>query len=595
MQKHTWVEEYSSFEAVLHCANVVTEWDAAATLRAYQTYGFDDATTSGNDQSFRHIDTGVLLLHEGGVVAIQFGDGSLTSALSDLFLVLHALGWKAAEVYHPPETIGALLHDMGSAIPAHLDFDVRAAVDTDDTSRLPPEADEMVQLGTSLMKTVATTPEERRNFQALALQELDSMSPDQAGQPINTGELPQALPAAGAVHLDDDLGEDWDEPGHIQSPPGRPIFVDDLDAQPVIPVIGRAVYTSESPSGMIRHDVDELASNESPVYSKGSEVPTVVHEPAPLPAPSKTELQEAASPLERKVHEQLAGSTTGEQAPVSQHGDGVGDVGAHIGALIRVGNSALSFDLPDTAMSMGDIDRFVADIGAQEVVHVWPGLVNQSERWDLIGEIDPRAPWFAEVVASVMEVQKPIERVWLASALVQMAKHQKGAQLRDLLINLHDTESFNGANTSFRFSKNEDFENYMSSVQSSFGGLLLSENGEAFLDIKAAEGVIVRPFSVRSMIESHESKLYVIHLDAVDGPFVEMTINLLMTVAHRYSISTRARTQAQAVLHELERRRESDQREAEKAHLAKVEEATGKIRELLKAVGLSAADLALPA
>ncbi|MFW6098741.1 MAG: hypothetical protein ACOC7Q_02310 [bacterium] len=95
-QNHPWVQDYASYEAVLCSTHEVGQWDQSATLRAYQTYGFDDASTPGNDQTFRHIDTGVLLLHDGDVVAIQFGDGNLSAALSELFLVLSALGWKEA-------------------------------------------------------------------------------------------------------------------------------------------------------------------------------------------------------------------------------------------------------------------------------------------------------------------------------------------------------------------------------------------------------------------------------------------------------------------------------------------------------------------
>ena len=146
IQNHPWVQDYASFEAVLCSAHEGGQWDQSATLRAYQTFGFDDASTPGNDQTFRHLDTGVLLLHDGDVVAIQFGDGNLPAALSDLFLVLGALGWTEAVVYHPAESLGALLNDMGKAIPGHMQFDVRAAKAESDAAHLP-EAAALVERG----------------------------------------------------------------------------------------------------------------------------------------------------------------------------------------------------------------------------------------------------------------------------------------------------------------------------------------------------------------------------------------------------------------------------------------------------------------
>lgn len=630
-QIHPWAQDYESFEAVLCCANEVAAWDQAATLRAYQTYGFDDASTKGNDLSFRHIDTGVLLLHDGEVVAIQFGDGNLASALSDLFLVLHGLGWRVADVFHPSETLGALMNDMGKAIPGHLDFDVRAAQDPSNKENLPPEAAEMVQLGASLMQTVATNPQDVNEFNALALDSLRSMAPDNGSQaPLQgRGSLPQsqgtqALPAAGPLQLDDDLEENFVDGGgsfiqssFMQQPPmavraSGQLFADDYDALPVVPVLGNSSTQSMAQPALSRSDLDRLSSHEILAESinpqqdhdfpMDSVVPQELLEDKLAPTALEPILQQRqmiAAPVVPDAPAQVA-RRADDQAMRSQPLDtsnGGGRAAAQTGALIRVGISALSFDKPDTPVSLDAVAQLAAEIRAEEVVHVWPGLLDQSERWDLIGEIDPGAPWFAEVLASVLEVHKPIERIWFAAALIQLAKQQKGAQLRDLLtkMNLDDLDLFKGGQNWFSACRPEDLENFASSAQSRFAGLLLSSPGEAFLDVQPAEGVCVRPFSVRSMVESPEAKLYVIHLDAVDGPFVEMTTNLLMTVAHRYSISTRARTQAQALQHEVERR-ESTQREAARQQvLAKVQETTAQLRELLQVAGLSAADLALPA
>ena len=94
----------------------------------------------------------------------------------------------------------------------------------------------------------------------------------------------------------------------------------------------------------------------------------------------------------------------------------------------------------------------------------------------------------------------------------------------------------------------------------------------------------MRAFSVRSMVEAVDPKLYVIHLDATDGQFIAMIVRLLRGVAERYSISTRARTQAQALQREVERR-ESTEREAERLTAVEMVKSTmvGLMEQLKKA------------
>jgi hypothetical protein len=291
------------------------------------------------------------------------------------------------------------------------------------------------------------------------------------------------------------------------------------------------------------------------------------------------------------VSRQAAGEALNDQLQVRREVKG----GNGAVSLIRVGNSALSFDTPDAPVSLADVGRAADQMGAKEVVHVWPGLVNQAERWDLIGEIDLSAPWFAEVVANELEVQKPIERVWFAAALLQLAKRKNVAQLRDLLVEVMagDCAEPCGALAQSTAFKPADHEHFVHSVLSRFSALLLSNDGESFLDIRPAEQladaepVEMRIFSVRSMLLAPEAKLYVVHVDAIDGPFVEMVVNLLKVVASRYAISTRARKQAQALQHVVERR-ETTLREAErKETLETVQKTVVGLMEQLKKAGFT--------
>jgi hypothetical protein len=630
-QNHPWVQDYASYEAVLCSTHEVGQWDQSATLRAYQTYGFDDASTPGNDQTFRHIDTGVLLLHDGDVVAIQFGDGNLSAALSELFLVLSALGWKEAEVYHPSETMDALLNDMGKAIPGHMEFDVRAAKQVADTGHLP-EATALVERGKSLLQGVAVGHKETQEFNTLALGELESMAPDEDAEVAagvasqSLGQGAQFMPAAGPVHLDEDpvFGNPGSEPEHPLHAPAPStairahgqLFLDDAEGDPVVPVLHTSTpQPSAEPAWSGNgHAIDGVAdqalsaeqvfaaeetadlgvhrdmSGVSAAYAEYVELP-VVEEREPTRRDLESDLERSVQDVPAMVSRQAAGEALNDQLQVRREVKG----GNGAVSLIRVGNSALSFDTPDAPVSLADVGRAADQMGAKEVVHVWPGLVNQAERWDLIGEIDLSAPWFAEVVANELEVQKPIERVWFAAALLQLAKRKNVAQLRDLLVEVMagDCAEPCGALAQSTAFKPADHEHFVHSVLSRFSALLLSNDGESFLDIRPAEQladaepVEMRIFSVRSMLLAPEAKLYVVHVDAIDGPFVEMVVNLLKVVASRYAISPRARMQAPALQLVVERR-ETPLRAAEpKETLETVQKTVVGLMEQLKKAGFT--------
>ncbi|AMR78016.1 hypothetical protein [Cupriavidus nantongensis] len=615
-QNHPWIQDFASFEAVLCCTHELGQWEPSATLRAYQTYGFDDASTPGNDQTFRHIDTGVLLLHDGDVVAIQFGDGNLSAALSDLFLVLNALGWNEAEVFHPAETLAALLEDMGKAIPGHMDFDVKAAKVVSETGRVPEET-ALIERGKSLLHGVAVGHQEVQDFNALALGELESMAPDHAFQSVAATDtsVPQqplpsmeAEPVSARVHLDDEFdigigdaipGQSLSEPAHAIRPHGQ-VFLDDDDSGPVDLVLGASTLqsTAAHPSQNGGDDVyagDGLSIDANvETAAQSNAVPVAAEEPRRVGQP-------AGAPI---AHSVRIGHTESPPLPDAPIDTPVARVPTFVGrsgkgsapqSLIRVGSSALSFDLPDAPVSLEEISQYAGQVGAIEVVHLWPGLIHQSERWDLVGEIDLNAPWFAEVVANELAPQCAVERVWFASALLQLARRQGPAQLRDMLVGLLKADGAEscGAISQAASLKPEAHERFVSLVLDRFSGLLLCQEGESFLDVRPADGtaaelgIEVRTFSVRSMVEAAEPKLYVIHLDATDGPFIAMIVRLLRGVAERYSISTRARTQAQALQREVERR-EATQREAERISAVEMVQSTmAGLMEQLKKAGIA--------
>lgn len=196
---HEWVEDYRQFEAVLHALNDLPAWEREATLRAFQTFGFDDASTPGNDRAFCHAETGVMLRHDGAYVAIEYGEGDLKTAVADLVHVLFQLGWKDAEVYHPVETMGPLLNDIGLSIPANMDFDVRAA---EAVTNITNFAESSALVGREVLALQDATGEEP--LSSLYLGELQSMG-DELGVPRHPVPAPAAPVQARQPYFDDEL------------------------------------------------------------------------------------------------------------------------------------------------------------------------------------------------------------------------------------------------------------------------------------------------------------------------------------------------------------------------------------------------------
>lgn len=565
-RNHEWIQKFRHYEAVLRCTNELGGWDRDQTLRAYQTWGFDDATTNGNDLSFGHIDTGVLVLHDGDVVAIQYGEGEMVKALADLFTTLHALGWKTAEVYHRQESMDALLTDMGKAIPGHLDFDVHPARETASAAEDSEEAAQVMELGLNLMQGVATTAREAEEFNSSALSELQSMSDEDNAQQdqqiyaqldspleLDDGFESYAGPAVepGTQHMQ--------EAGSILMEPHREriIFADDEDSMPIVPKLVQEMQVDQ-PITLAPDDPLESAPVQV-LEAAPSPAPVSVPAPAPAPVPQPTPVQMPAEApgvaRETQSTQQIIVSprptSLGGQIAASDRANASN--GFHIPAsfsLMKLGRSAIGFDLPESPFDQSVVEEVAQEMGAREVVHVWPGLTNQAERWDLLSEIDTTAPWFAETIADELKILKPVERILFAGALKKAAAD--GLQMRDLLHALLDGSWV--PDVLVKAMQNSVDSNALTqSVFGKLGALLLSENGEAFLDTKPADAANERQnpatftiLSARAISHDTAAKLYVVHLDACDGPFVRTVVSLMMEVAQRYAKSMRNSKKAEA-------------------------------------------------
>lgn len=596
-QNHPWVQDFTAYEAVLCCTHEVSAWDETQSLRAYQTYGFDDASTPGNDQTFQHIDTGILLLHDGDVVAIQFGDGNLALALPDLFHVLNALGWREAEVYHPAETMGALLHDMGRAIPGHMALDVHAAKLGVEPVR-SPEAAALVEHGRSLMlEGVASGAREVDDFNALALGELESMSglePGVSARPAGAVEAGRIASAESPAHVGGaEASGTVRTPAQSPRAPGvdRPrsqAYFED-DGEPLVPVLSPQLGSTfimqpsrvQPVSGPVM--LDDFGPDDVAAALHHGEGEVALHSPQPVQGARRQELPAGGGQVTDPLTVQVVHPVTAAKVEVTAIPTHPADVPSKHPALFRIGQSAICFDLPGQPVSVEQVGQLADELQAADVVDVWPGLAGQAVRWDVIGEVDPGAPWFAELVAEDLNVQRHVDRVCFASALRYLSQYQvQPAQLRDVLdlvLGDHDGVPFG------KLLNLVDRPKFFASIMDRFAGLLLADEGEAFVDIRR-EGDPVRLLCLRALQDDPKATLYVVHRDSTDGRFAEFISELLMTAAQTLSLSARGQRRAQAMELEQSRQVAQERAAAQQEAVQAVQQTMSQLHDLLRKAGV---------
>lgn len=552
---HEWIDEYTSFEAVLSCKNQLGEWDSDAAARAFQTFGWNDVSTPGNGLSFSHEDTGILVHHDGGVIAIDFGDGRLSEALADLFAVLHALGWRLAEVFHPTETMASLLSDIGKAIPAQMDFDVAPAKKVIAISEFA-EGATLVARGTAALQAGGMDA-----HSALVLGELVSMDPAKS-DPIPLGQ------ARGPIFLSDDAPDN--ETTTVEVAPAATAqssrlsgagfaFVDEQPQTFVLPPREEKMLGQDpiqrAPSVSEVHYEEHVGQGHDDVGSQ--EIQDQMAQPVPRDLPA--EIQRTLDPVKAAegAPRQLVAELPGEQVAAANLIDN----------FVRVGRSVFCFDLPHAPLSDDELKKFAEDLQPDDVVHLRPGALGESLRWDLFGEIASEFPWFAEKLASAMHCG-PTARSFLTSVLLSLKKYQDRPQLRDLLLIcqafvsgadndrtsvlnalpqetrrfVREEENLDRPNANRR-ALNLQFVQALDEVTHHFGGVLLCPDGQAFVDVRAAAGdaggKAIELFTVGGVMQSATSRLFVVRLDELDGAFVNSAVALMHAVAKSYSATKR--------------------------------------------------------
>ena len=537
--RHEWVEDFKQFEAVMHALNELPAWDREATLRAFQTFGFDDASTPGNDMAFSHAETGVILRHDGDYVAIEFGDGDLRTAMGDLVHVLYQLGWRDAEVYHPTETMGILLTDIGISIPGNMDFDVRAAAAVAAISSFA-ETTSLVDRSLMALQSATGTSE----LGDLLLGELTSMGEElTGGAPAEAGAVEESPPTS---HFANGMQLQGRASNYFEEEP------------PIVPTLGLPVAAMPQ------------MPTPAPAPAAVEPLPIVVQPIRNVDAGDAVE-QDADSPTERQTH--LINEVPHR---VARHTSVNTITGADIPSRFTAGNTTFILQTP------GEIS---AGLGG-EVVQLWPGAANQPWRWNLFGEIDPMSPWFAEALTRSMAFENPAHAACFEHGLIvwsQTAQPTLRGLLAELLRVEENTKTF--GNLLLLIDEREFIRE--SAIRLAQLGVYAGR--DSFID----SGTDAEAFSIRSLLVDPTKRTVVVHVDETDGALVTRIVGLLFAEASRWASSSRAERQSAA---ERDRAAKALVAEAERQEaLAKGQRLALELTAQLAALQKSGIQLPLPA
>lgn len=632
---HDWVENYTDYEAVLCSVVDIDSWSLDATIRAFQTFHWDEVP-SHDSLTFVHPVTGVSILYDGGVVAVQhasFGDetnsNKLRIAFGDLFSTLAELGWTKAVVYHPMNTMTALLRDIGSAVPANMNFEVDVADSLRDVTNSPEAA---------LLKKHA-----RRlsSLDAEILQAVQSMGPldeSLAGQNPFAG-----MSLSDVGHSQNSLSNQISADVFQQSV--RSSSKDDDAIVSTTPHVGMtnpqsldhstdssATPTFENPDVALVLKIEslrgELAAEQQSSFAAKEAVQKMAsfasenQRLAAALALEKTTLAAAKGELIQlgSSHQTLAekysllGLTHAEtvslldaarrssnvmpelakekvallsqvaslsESLVSANSeladaheklagflDGSASGAQHLDDVMMVGASAFCFDTPGTPLAISDVDSLRELTGVQDVVHLSPGLAGQAMRWDVMDEYDKDQPWLLEQFLYSMGLPD-VDIVAVGERILSVKETEAFPQLRDLL----------------------SIDECRAGIVD-LGSLSLCAAGRAFVDMRSASGSdlaseMEASFSVREIAKSAHKTLYVVHVDSLDGPFVGWLAELLRLWVSNYACSKRFALAAPVAAIELPAEPEPEPQFSKEQIAAEFQQALGPLMERLRSMGVS--------
>lgn len=558
---HPWIENYSEFEGVLVCTNTLGSWDAEAINRAFQIYQWVDATTDSTEVSFSHLGTGVIVRHDGNILAIDCGHGLLDEALPDLFLVLNSIGWETAVVYHDPNTIEQLLTDMGRAIPANMLFDVQAADDIRNVNELG-ETGDMVALGRKLLQDNRVDEKNSTEF-------FELVSNDEAKFTSDEDLIGPNVQQSSDDHI------------HLSSKSSVADFVSSVFYE--APQTQSAVsFTAAQVPNTIITDTLDLPTSAYPTEVPDSPDPFI------RPAPVAAQLEPNQLGGAQKVHirdvdneqahcrremdallktddprdtaKQATTCTVGNyavQTPASAvtmpNGVSQSVLGQSFNSIIVIGQSAYLFDYPNNLLTLPDAHRQLHEGGfeVQDVINIDIGSYLNLMHWDVLGELTDSEPWMDQYLASILlNGADTLAMTWM---LRNIRTANARPQLRDCFsANFVDVESsLLTADELLVFNHllaNESLLRVKNSLLEKLFPLILCRPGQAFIDLPDAElEQPRRSFTVRSLLTAPRKTLVKVSFDHLDGPFVAWMCELLHKTVQAYATSRRVAAKIQQV------------------------------------------------
>ena len=520
---HDWVENYKeyAFEAVFYCKNELPVWNQNQCLRAFQTFGWNDASTN-EELTFSHYDTGAIINYDGKYVAVHAftGPGSIVDAFFDLFKILESIGWREVEVFHAPETMHSLLIEIGKAIPANSSLDVKPAQRNQNIN----EFAEVVALVSQGEEKLLQDGIESINNAALA--ELSSMFLEESAmnnQPSSVIDSPQHGLASMALENDpavpiltgssavgvnqDNVVTPFDSVELIDSQKDDPLSlaleIESLREE--IMLANERVLAANKEVSLMADLIDQVNLEHDKTRAVRDEL-----------IDENSILKDAASVAAQDLvcDDDLSNliSAPATLLPVS----------------VNVGLCSFIFDFAGSDVSVDFINSFVNDGGFSCVHHLYPGAIGGSLYWDVLGEVVSDYPWFAERLAEALGFDRSC-RFLVAKTILALRSESAIAQLRDLPTSL---KLPNDAHLRY------------------FDGFGLCQDGLAFVDVRddlsvfnpaasSAANEHAR-FTVRALVQSPVAHLFVVHVDSLDGNFVRWIAELLRSVAMAYSSSCRA-------------------------------------------------------
>lgn len=510
---HEWIEGYQSFEAVLVCTNVLQPWNSDQTSRCFQTYGWTDSTMPGYDyQQFTHEATSVTVLYDGGLLAIDYagigvGKERLPEAYGDLFSTLHALSWKMAQVYHHPATLGALLDHMGTAIPAHLDFDLEPA-NLVEAAPLGNDVDTIVERGHALLRTTDHDP-----LADLALEGMQSLG---AGveQSRALSEQPSIRATTRPISLEDDADD-----GNLDDD----LVVVQRHVPHQSPAVETRVVASNTPSSD-HHGAKVVPLARHEAVKEHLATPSVSAPAVPTPSlhtGRSIEAMDPVPPSQPLRTESIQPTRSDRGAPMASAPYGV----------LRLGKNAFYFDTPESPQQYDMVEEFSQTQEFDEVIHVYPGQSGPRVRWDLLGEIDPAYPTLAERIANLLGFDE--QDAALVASIMLGLRNAQGlrATVREVAVQccagFWDGPKLQALSITEKFDdwrqRKPAFVEQLDAIALRLAGLLLFEEGQAFLDVQPSQNPDggseeCASFTVRELVHGGIANFYFVHLDPLDGP-----------------------------------------------------------------------------